>query len=58
VTFQATSHRHRQRSTGAKGAAGKARSSRNADKPRSLNRQMREIKREIKALVQQAKKIN
>lgn len=46
-----------ERSTGARTAAGKARSSRNADRPGSLNRQMRELEREVRALVSQAKEL-
>lgn len=47
-----------ERSTGAQTAAGKARSSRNADKPGSFNRKMKELKREVKALILQAKEIS
>lgn len=46
-----------ERSTGPKTEAGKARSSSNADKPRSLNRQMQSLKRKDNALVAQAKEI-
>lgn len=44
-----------ERSTGAKTATGKARSSRNADKPESFNRRIRAMKKEVAALVSQAK---
>lgn len=44
-------------STGARAAAGKARSSRNADKPESFNRRMLAMKKEVAALVLQAKEI-
>ena len=43
--------------TGPRTPVGKARSSRNADKPGSFNRRMRELKREVKALMSQAKEI-
>ena len=46
-----------ERSTGARTAAGKARSSRNADKPESFNRRIQAMKLEVKALVSQAKEI-
>ena len=46
-----------ERSTGARTATGKARSSRNADKPESINRRIRAIKKEVKALVTQAKEV-
>ena len=44
-------------STGPRTAAGKARSSSNADKPESVNRRTRELKREVDALLAQAKEI-
>ena len=44
-------------STGPRTAAGKVRSSRNADMPDSFNRRLKELKREVKAMVQQAKEI-
>ncbi len=44
-------------STGPRTAAGKARSSTNADKPESFNRRTRELKREVAALLAQAKEI-
>jgi hypothetical protein len=47
-----------ERSTGARTAAGKARSSRNADKPESFNRRMLAMKKEVAALVSQAKEIS
>lgn len=47
-----------ERSTGPKTAAGKASSSRNADKPGWFNRQIRAMKLEVKALVLQAKEIS
>ena len=46
-----------ERSTGARTAAGKARSIRNADKPESFNRRMLAMKKEVAALVAQAKEI-
>ena len=46
-----------ERSTGARTAAGKARSSRNADKPESFNRRLRAMKKEVAALLSQAKEI-
>jgi hypothetical protein len=46
-----------ERSTGARTAAGKVRSSRNADKPESFNRQMQAMRKEVAALVSQAKEI-
>ena len=46
-----------ERSTGAKTAAGKARSSRNADTPESFNRRLQSIQREVAALLLQAKEI-
>ena len=47
-----------ERSTGPRTAAGKARSSRNADKPESFNRRVRELKKEVAALMAQAKEIS
>lgn len=47
-----------ERSTGPRTAAGKARSSRNADKPNSFNRRTRQLKREVAALMAQAKEIS
>lgn len=44
-------------STGARTAAGKARSSRNADKPESFNRQMRAMRQEVAELMLRAKEI-
>ena len=46
------------RSTGPRTVAGKARSSRNADKPESFNRQIQAMKKEVKALVSRAKEIS
>ena len=46
-----------ERSTGVRTAAGKARSSRNADKPESFNRRIGAMKKEVAALVSQAKEI-
>ena len=46
-----------ERSTCPKTAAGKARSSRNADKPESFNRRIQTMKKEVAALVSQAKEI-
>jgi hypothetical protein len=46
-----------ERSTGPKTQQGKARSSRNADKPDSLNRQIQNLKNEVKRLVRQSKDI-
>ena len=46
-----------ERSTGPKTEAGKARSSRNADKPESFNRRLRAMKEEVAALMLQAKEI-
>ncbi len=45
-------------STGPKTAAGKARSSRNADKPEFFNRRIRAVKKQVAALVSQAKQID
>ena len=47
-----------ERATGPRTAAGKARSSSNADKPESFNRRTRELKREVAALMAQAKEIS
>ena len=44
-------------STGPRTAAGKARSSSNADRPESFNRRLRAIKQEVATLVSQAKEI-
>lgn len=46
-----------ERSTGARTAEGKARSSRNADKPESFNRRLQTMTREVAALVSQAAEI-
>ena len=46
-----------ERSTGPRTAAGKARSSRNADKPESFNRRTRELKKKVATLMAQAKEI-
>lgn len=46
-----------QKSTGPQASTGKVRNSRNADKPGPLNRRMRELKRQVRSLVLQARTI-
>ena len=46
------------RSTGPRTAEGKARSSRNADRPDSFTRRLREIRQEVAVMVSQAKEIS
>ena len=47
-----------ERSTGPKTGAGIARSSRNADRPESFARRLREIRQEVGLLVSQAKEVS
>ena len=46
-----------ERSTGPTTEAGKAQSSRNADKPESMNRRLRELKRQVREVVRQSREI-